>query len=65
MAESLGVSQFYLGFVCSAQKQETDGALEKILGISGTIQAGMALGMPAFRFPNYSDREPINVSYIE
>ncbi|MGL5681512.1 MAG: nitroreductase family protein [Marinifilaceae bacterium] len=65
MAEALGVSQFYLGFVCSAQKQAGKGALEKLLGIDGTIHAAMALGMPAFRFPNYTDRKSINVNFIE
>lgn len=56
MAECLGVSQFYTGFVCSAIAQEKKGSLEKALGIEGKIHAGMALGMPAFRFANYVDR---------
>lgn len=60
MAESLGVSQFYTGFVYSAT-QLHKGELEKLLGIDGTIHAGMALGMPAFLFPNYIDKRPIAV----
>ena len=55
MAESLGVSQFYTGFVCSAAGQAGHG-LEKLLGIDGKLHAGMAMGMPAFRFPNSVDR---------
>lgn len=61
MAESLGVSQFYTGFVCSAIHQDKQQRLAKKLAISGTIHAGMALGMASFRFPNYVDRHPIVV----
>ena len=60
MAESLGVSQFYTGFVCSAAGQAGHG-LEKLLGIDGKIHAGMAMGMPAFRFPNYVDRREVEL----
>ncbi|MEG1606771.1 MAG: nitroreductase family protein [Mucinivorans sp.] len=59
MAESLGVSQFYTGFVCSAIKQSQ--ALNKKLGVDGTIHAGMALGIPQFRYPNYVDRKKLVV----
>lgn len=62
MAETLGISQFYMGFVCSAIKQEKHGSLAKLLGIDGTIHAGMALGMPIFRYPNYIDRKEIVVT---
>ena len=37
--------------------QDKKGTLEKALGIDGKIYAGMALGMPAFRFMNYIDRK--------
>ena len=64
MAESLGVAQFYTGFVCSAAGQRK-GELEKMLGLEGRrVQAGMALGMPLFRYANYSDRKPIDVTRI-
>lgn len=59
MAESMGVSQFYTGFVCSAIKQDKDNKLAQQLDIDGTIHAGMALGMPQFRYPNYIDRKEI------
>lgn len=61
MAESLGVSQFYTGFVCVALKQDNTDTLAEALGIKGTIHAGMALGMPSFRMPNYIDRKDIVV----
>ena len=60
MAESLGVSQFYTGFVLNAIKMKK-AKLENILGIDGEINAGMALGMPSFRCTNYIDRKDIEV----
>lgn len=64
MAECLGVSQFYTGFVCSAIEQDGEGALEKALGIQGKIHAGMALGMPAYRYTNYIDKKDIKVGRL-
>lgn len=64
MAECLGVSQFYTGFVCSAIGQDKKGKLAKALGIDGTIHAGMALGMPDFRYTRYFDRKEIVVHRI-
>ena len=64
MAESLGVAQFYTGFVCSAVEQDRNRRLAKMLGISGKVHAGMALGIPAFRYPNYIDRKDINVTKL-
>lgn len=64
MAESLGVSQFYTGFVSAAMKQDKQNSLAKQLGINGTIHAGMALGMPIFRFPNYMDKKDIRVNRV-
>ena len=64
MAESLGVAQFYTGFVCSAVEQDRNRRLAKMLGISGKIRAGMALGIPAFRYPNYIDRKEPEVRKI-
>ena len=64
MAESLGVAQFYTGFVCSAVEQDRNRRLAKMLGISGKIRAGMAIGIPAFRYPNYIDRKDINVTKL-
>ena len=64
MAETLGVSQFYMGFVCSAMKQEKHGTLEKLLGIDGKIHSAMALGIPVFRYPNYIDKKEIVVTKL-
>lgn len=63
MAESLGVAHFYTGFVCSVADMDSR-RIGTILGISGTIHAGMALGMPAFCFEKYIDRKDADVRYI-
>ncbi len=63
MAESLGVSQVYMGFVLSALQQDGK-RLNRELGIQGKIHAIMALGMPAFRYPHYIDREDIQVKWL-
>lgn len=63
MAESLGVSQFYTGFVLNIAKMKKY-KLEELLGIDGEINAGMALGMPLFRFKNHIDRKNIEFTEI-
>lgn len=58
MAESLGVAQFYTGFVLSGMKQDRKDRIHKMLHLTNVkIFAGMALGMPEFRFERYTDRE--------
>lgn len=64
MAESLGVAQFYTGFVQTAV-QRRRGVLEKRLGIDGAIGAGMALAMPAFTMKSYIDRKEIKITRVE
>lgn len=65
MAESLGITQFYTGFVCSAIEQDRKGRFNEILGLDGRkIHAGMALGVPAFRFPNYIDKRPVEATWL-
>ena len=56
MAQSLGVSQVYMGFVLTAIKQDNKNAFNNIAGIEGRVQAIMALGMPAFKYTKYVDR---------
>ena len=63
MAESLGVAHFYTGFVLSATRLKK-GALEKKLGIKGKMCAGMALGMPQFKYKKYTDRKEIDVTRL-
>ncbi|MBD5390157.1 4Fe-4S binding protein [bacterium] len=63
MAETLGVAHFYTGFVCAAFKQNPKPFLKR-LGIEGRIHAGMALGMPGFRFERYIDRRPLDFKKI-
>lgn len=64
MAQALGVSQIYMGFVLTAIKQEKKDTLAKELGIDGKIHAIMALGMPAFKYPKYADRKPAKYQLI-
>lgn len=56
MAQSFGVSQVYMGFVLAAVKQKKKNLFSQTLGVDGKIQAIMALGMPAFEYPKYTDR---------
>lgn len=62
MAEVLGVSQFYTGFLCTAIKEDKTESITKYLGIDGVVHAGMALGMPEFKFVNYVDRGEMKVT---
>ncbi|MBQ5783423.1 MAG: nitroreductase family protein [Bacteroidales bacterium] len=64
MAQALGISQFYTGFVCTAIRQDKKEGLAKMLGINGTIHAGMALGLPKFKFPNYIDKKELVVKML-
>ncbi len=59
MAESLGISQFYTGFVLRALKMGKAERLTRVLGLpeGDVIRAGMGMGVPAFLFPNYIDRK--------
>lgn len=63
MAESLGVCQFYTGFVLNATKQ-SKGKLEKLLGIDGVINAGIALALPAFKMNAYIDKKPMKFTRL-
>lgn len=64
MAEALGVSQIYMGFVMTAHAQDREEGLLRMLGLEGRrIGAVMALGMPRFQYPNYIDREPAGVTW--
>lgn len=64
MAESLGVAQFYTGYLCTAIRRDRRNRLAPMLGIEGTIHAGMALGLPDFTYPNYVDRKKIDLKRI-
>ncbi|MDE6445408.1 MAG: nitroreductase family protein [Alistipes sp.] len=60
MAEALGVSQIYTGFVLTAARADRKKRLARRFGIEGTIHAGMALGMPEFEFPSYVERKTLD-----
>lgn len=62
MAESLGVSQFYTGYVCISIELDKKQKMAKLLNIEGQIHAGMALAMPAFKFPKYIDRKKVSLN---
>lgn len=62
MAESLGVAQVYTGFVCNVARSSNK--INKILGIEGKIQAGMALGMPKRKFSKYIDKRDIDLKVL-
>lgn len=62
MAESLGVAQFYTGYVCISIDLDKKQKLAKLLNIEGNIHAGMALAMPAFKFQKYVDRKDIDIN---
>ncbi|MCC8199470.1 MAG: nitroreductase family protein [Tannerellaceae bacterium] len=64
MAESLGVSQFYTGFVCRAIHEDKKNRINKLLGIEGKIHAGLAMGMPSFTYPNYMDKKAMVVKKL-
>ncbi len=60
MAEALGVSQIYMGFVLTAVRQDRRKRLNRMLGLQGRrIGAVLAFGMPEFLYPNYIDRDPV------
>lgn len=61
MAEALGVSQIYTGFLITAIRADKRGELARKLKIKGEIHAGMALGMPATTWKSYIDKEPLDV----
>ena len=59
LAEALGVSQIYMGFVLTAVRQDRRKRLNRMLGLQGRrIGAVLAFGMPEFLYPNYIDRDP-------
>lgn len=65
MAEALGVSQVYMGFVLTAIRQDRHKRLNRMLGLGERrIAAILALGIPEFLYPNYIDREPAPVQRI-
>ena len=64
MAESLGVSQIYMGYISIALKQDKKKKILKELGIDQQIHGIMALGIPISQFSKYIDKKPIKVKYI-
>ena len=63
MAQALGVSQIYGGFVLNAVRSNPKG-FAKIIKTEEVVCAVMALGMPQFSYPNYVDRKDANVERL-
>jgi ferredoxin len=56
MAQTLGISQIYLGYVCDAYEEGDKQRLKDILEVKSEVCAVMALGVPSFRYANYTER---------
>lgn len=56
MAQSLGISQIYMGYVIRAIEQDRKGNFSRITGIDEKIHAIMALGIPSFLYTKYTER---------
>ena len=56
MAQSLGVSQFYMGFVMTATALADPERVKELFGVSQKVQALMAFGMPRLRYKRYAER---------
>ena len=56
MAQSLGVAQIYMGYVIRAIEKDRNGTFSRITGTDEKIHAIMALGIPLFRYLNYTER---------
>lgn len=57
MAESLGIGQFYMGFVCSGISMDPWHHISKAFSIKNKIYAIMALGIPSITYKSYPERD--------
>lgn len=57
MAESLGIGQFYMGFVCSGISLDPFKKIAKAFSLKDKIYAIMALGIPDIHYTNYPERD--------
>lgn len=64
MAEALDVAHFYTGYVRTISSLDADGIVRKAIGINGKILAGMALGMPTYKFDKYVEKKGQNITKI-
>lgn len=56
MAQALGISQVYLGYVCSAIARADKQRIRGIFGVEGEIHALMGIGIPTMKYANYTER---------
>ena len=64
MAEALGVAHFYTGYVRLFSIHDTENVIKSSVGIKGHILAGMALGMPKYKFDKYIERDDLDVDRL-
>ena len=64
MAESMGISQIYMGFVLTAIRQAKKGAFARLLGIDGEVFALMGLGMPGVRYPRAVEHQERAIHFL-
>lgn len=56
MAQSLGISQIYMGYVIRAIAKDGSGTFSRMTGVDEKIHAIMAPGVPSFQYPRYTER---------
>lgn len=56
MAQSLGVSQFYMGFVLTATMMADPNQVKELFGVKHKVQALMGFGMPRLSYKRYCER---------
>ena len=56
MAQSLGVSQFYMGFVMTATSLSDPDSVKALFGVKQKVQALMGFGLPRLRYKRYAER---------
>ena len=56
MAQSLGVRQFYMGFVMTATALADPERVKELFGVKQKVQALMAFGMARLRYKRYAER---------
>lgn len=56
MAQSVGVSQFYMGFVMTATALADLERVKELFGVKQKVQALMGFGMPRLRYKRFAER---------
>lgn len=59
MAQSLGISQVYLGFAYTASQLADPERVKEVFGVRQKVQALMAFGLPRLRYKRYAERREL------